>query len=85
MLLNIHKISLPINNAFFPPDYCDLYNLYCLAMKQEQNVILEVGSGYSTLVFSEVLDRVFNKKTLNRNCKVFSHFFLGTNFVPNDA
>jgi len=31
-------------------------------MKQEPNVILEVGSGYSTLVFAEALDRISNKQ-----------------------
>ena len=66
MLLNVHKVNLQINDYFFPHDYCDLYNLYCLAMKREPNVILEVGSGYSTLVFAEALDRISNKKMMVR-------------------
>ena len=58
MLIHVNKVKLPTLECFFEPDYCDLYNLYRLSMKIKPEVSLEVGSGYSTLVFAEALKRI---------------------------
>ena len=63
MLVHLNKVKIPLNEHFFPPDYPDLYNLFRLAMKVKPKVSLEVGSGYSTLVFSEALKRISERAT----------------------
>ena len=63
MLIHLNKVKIPLNKNFFPPDYPDLYNLFRLTMKIKPKVSLEVGSGYSTLVFAEALSRISEKET----------------------
>ncbi len=63
MLVYFHKLKIQLNKNFYPPDYPDLYNLFRLAMKIKPNVSLEVGSGYSTLVFAEALKRLSDRDT----------------------
>lgn len=58
LLLHYHKVKIPLNEHFISADYPDLYNLFRLAMKIKPKVSLEVGSGYSTLIFSEALKRI---------------------------
>jgi hypothetical protein len=57
-LVCVSKVSIPTNEHFLPPDYGDLHNLFRLAMKLRPRVSLEIGSGYSTLVFAEALRRI---------------------------
>lgn len=59
----MNKVKIPLNEHFFPPDYPDLYNLFRLTMKIKPKVSLEVGSGYSTLVFAEALKRISERDT----------------------
>jgi len=61
-LVHVNKVPIPTNEHFFPPDYGDLYNLFRLAMKLRPRVSLEVGSGYSTLVFAEALRRIIEEE-----------------------
>lgn len=63
MLVYFHKVKIQLEKNFLPPDYPDLYNLFRLAMKIKPNVSLELGSGYSTLVFAEALKRISERDT----------------------
>ena len=58
MLIYFYKVELPIQDAFFPPDYADLYNLWKLMMIRNPTITLEAGSGYSTLIFAQAHSRL---------------------------
>ena len=66
MLEHIYRIKIPLNEDFFEPDYCDLYNIFKLVRKIKPAVSLEVGSGYSTLIFAEALKKINKKKNMSR-------------------
>lgn len=61
-MLYINSVKIPTDDRFFKKDYCDLYNLYRLTIKTKPKVSLEVGSGYSTLIFCEALKRISERE-----------------------
>lgn len=85
-------ISFQRINEKFPPDYVDLAILWCLVSQLNPQNILEIGSGYSTIIFGEYfrhkVEKVKNKPLLTSLemsadfAELVQHFLLENN-IPN--
>lgn len=69
-ILKKYKLVIPLEKEFFKPDYCDLYNLYKIIINRKPKTVVEIGSGYSTLVIAKALE--INKKKYDIQPKLYS-------------
>ncbi len=70
LILKKYKLVIPLENEFFKPDYCDLYNLYKIIINRNPKIVVEIGSGYSTMIIAKALE--INKKKFNIQPKLYS-------------
>ena len=61
------NIKIPKSDFLIKPDFVDLMNLYKLVLKYKPKNVVEVGSGYSTIIILKALQSIskkYNFKTL---------------------
>ena len=63
-LTKVKKIKFPSTDFLINIDYIDLLNLWLNITRRKPEVILEVGSGYSTFLIIEAIKQLNKKENL---------------------
>mgnify|MGYP001159682280 CR=1 FL=1 len=70
ILTKIYNVKIPKTNFLIDPDYIDLLNLFNMILKRKPLNIIEVGSGYSTLIILHAVK--LNIRKYKIDCKFYS-------------